>query len=257
MNSKLTYFTLVLFLIITLTVFPQPVQSEKSKDDPWKKLQNAFPGEKEKSDEKEEYDPWEALRRVYLPFTEIEEEEAVKDIHKARSFSKKLFNLISPYQGLIEECSQKFNVPEEIIGAVILVESGGDKKAAAKTSSARGLMQTIHSTFKEARYFLKDQGIKIEDNPFNPRSSIYAGTWYLNHVFDKVRKDNPGKWLSRLDIKDWRLPAKYYYAGPADGSKREEIIIKYIDGKKLVVDKGTYCQKVMRYARLLRNVMGG
>ena len=129
-------------------------------------------------------------------------------------------------------------------------------KAAAKTSSAKGLMQTIRSTFKEARYSLKDQGIEIEDNPFNPRSSIYAGTWYLNHVFKKTREDNPRKWLSHLNIEDWSLPAKYYYAGPTDGSKREDIIIKYIDGKKLVVDKQTYCNKVMRYARLLRNVMG-
>ncbi len=256
MELKFMLFTVLFSLTVMLTLFSRSVQSETDKDDPWKKLQNTYPAKEEKTDEKQGYDPWKELRRVYLPFTRTEEEEAAKDVQKAKPFSKKLFNLLNPYQSLIEESSRKFNVPEEIIGAVILVESGGDPQAAAKTSSARGLMQIIRSTFKEARYFLKGQGIEIDDDPFNPRSSIYAGTWYLNHVFEKSQKDNPGKWLNRFDIEDWCTPAKYYYAGPADGSKREEIIIKYIDGKKLVVDKGTYCQKVMRYARLLRNAMG-
>lgn len=256
MKLKFILFITLVFSFALLVFFQGPVQSKESKVDPWEKLQDAFPAEKEKVDEKEEYDPWKALRRVYLPFTEQEEDEAVTDIQRAKPFSKKLDGLLKPYRGLINECAQKFNVPEEIIGAVILVESGGNNKAAAKTSSAKGLMQTIRSTFREARLSLNDRGIKIEDNPFNPRSSIYAGTWYLNHVFEKVLKDNPGKGLSRSDIENWCTPAKYYYAGPADGSKREEIIIKYIDGKKLVVDKKTYCNKVMRYARLLKNVMG-
>ncbi|MBW1854371.1 MAG: lytic transglycosylase domain-containing protein [Deltaproteobacteria bacterium] len=255
MKFKFVLLITPVFLFTLLVFFPQPVRSEKSRDNPWEKLQDAFPAEKEKIDAKEEYDPWKALRRVYLPFTEREEEEAAKNIQKAKPFSKKLLNLLKPYQGLINECSQKFNVPEEIIGAVILVESGGNKKAAAKTSSARGLMQTIRSTFKAARSTLKGKGIDIEDDPYNPRSSIYAGTWYLKHIYKKAQKDNPGKLISRSDIENWCTPAKYYYAGPADGSKREDIIIKYIGGKKLVVDKQTYCNKVMRYAKFLKNVV--
>ena len=190
-----------------------------------------------------------------MPFTESEEEEALKDVNKAAAFSRKLYKPLVPYWELIKECSERFNVPPEIIGAVIMVESGGNPKAASKKSSAKGLMQTIDSTFREARENLQKEGIYIKDDSFDPRSSIYAGTWYLNYVFEKAKEDNHGN-LNRERIEDWYLPAKYYYAGPGNGKRKAEIIIKYVDGKKVVVDKATYCQKVMRYARFIKGKAG-
>ena len=255
MRLKRIFIRMTLAISAVLTASPQMALSKEGTVDPWRKLKDAFPAE-EKTEENEAYDPWKELRRVYLPFTQEEEEEAVLDTGKAAPFSRKLSAPLEPYRALIKECSRQFKVPEEIIGAVILVESGGNNRAAARTSSARGLMQTIRSTFEDARNALKNQGIEIENDPFNPRSSIYAGSWYLNYVFEQASSDNPGKGLDRSDIEHWCTPATYYYAGPADGSRRDEIIIKYIDGKKLVVDKPTYCNKVMRYARLLKTVMG-
>jgi soluble lytic murein transglycosylase-like protein len=219
--------------------------------DPWQGLETVFP--EEKVGQKDSgYDPWTELRKIFMPFTRQEEEEAVYDPRKAVTFSYKLAKPIFPYMKLIEECSGNFGVPKEVIGAVILVESGGNPAAKAKTSSARGLMQTIRGTFRSARRALSEQGIYINNDPFNPRSSIYAGSWYLRYVFDKMISDNPGLMLSRLDVENWKRPVKYYYAGPGDGAKKDDIIIKYIDGKKLIIDKQAYCDKVMRYARLLK-----
>ncbi len=228
---------------------------DQAQSNPWKQLQEVFPEEDKKTEETEQYDPWAEMRKVFLPFTATEEEEALTDSKKAASFSNKIIKPLKPYLNLIKECSKIFDVPQEIIGAVVLVESGGNPKASASTSSAKGLMQTIKSTFRDAYASLKAQGIKIKNDPFNPRASLYAGTWYLNHVFGRVQKDNPSQAISRFEIEDWCTPAKYYYAGPGWGAQKEEIIITYIDGKKLVVDKQTYCRKVMQYARLLRNVM--
>lgn len=222
--------------------------------DPWRKLPDAVKKDQLK-EEGEKYDPWKDLRRVILPFTESEEEEAVKDVEKRVTFSKKLYKPLSLYYELIMKCSEEFSLPPEIIGAVIMVESGGNPKASSTSSSAKGLMQTVDSTFQEARKNLQKGGIQIKDNPFNPKSSIYAGSWYLNYVFEKAKEDNHGD-LNRRRIEDWCLPAKYYYAGPNDGKKRKAVIIKYIDGKKIVVDKATYCQKVMHYAMLLKGSFG-
>ena len=256
MKSRFMPFATAVFLMAILTTFPQSLQSKENKDDPWKQLKQAFPGEEKKTDDAGESDPWAELRRVFLPFTSTEEEEAVKDKKKAASFSRKLIKPLKPYIELINECSGKFKVPEEIIGAVIMVESGGNPSAAAGTSSAKGLMQTIRSTFRDARTSLEEQGIEIADNPFNPRSSIYAGTWYLSHVFDRAEKDSPSRDISRSEIEDWCTPVKYYYAGPTWGAQKKEVIITYIDGKRIVVDKKIYCEKVMRYARMLKGVVG-
>lgn len=77
-----------------------------------------------------------------------------------------------------------------------MAESGADPYAKAKTTSAKGLMQTIASTFEMARNGLADQGIRISDDPFDPESSIIAGAWYLDRMYTKAVKDkkksNPG-----------------------------------------------------------------
>lgn len=225
----------------------------RAADDPWKRLKDAFRDDGGKTAAVQAPDPWAELRRVYLPFSQAEEEAALVDTGRAAALSRKLMGPLQPYIGLIGECSRKFDVPPEIIGAVIMVESGGDSRAAAATSSARGLMQTIRGTFTTARSALQEQGTVIADDPFNPRASIYAGTWYLSHVFDRAARDNGDAALARDRINDWCLPAKYYYAGPSWGARKSDIIITYVDGKKIVVDKKTYCDKVMRYAGILHS----
>jgi len=131
-----------------------------------------------------------------------------------------------------------------------MVESGGNPHAAAKTSSAKGLMQTIDATFAEARRALAVQGIKIRNDPFKPRASIMAGTWYLDQMYRQVIRDR-GEVLQRNSITSWRLPTEYYYAGPGHGRKRSQVVMIYAGGKQIRVDKSGYSSKVLRWAHIL------
>ena len=223
--------------------------------DPWDELQRKYkerPSPASSHDQKPlEEDPWEKLRALYLPFTEEEETSALTDPEKAHKVSGYLHKALLPYEKEIEKTAKRFDIPEEIIGAVIMVESGGNRFARAKTSSAKGLMQTIDSTFREAYNALDSTGLKIKYNPFHPYSSIMAGSWYLDRMFEKALNDKKQGVRERQNISSWRFPLEYYYAGPGNGVKEENVVIIYSGGKRVVVDKGAYSSKVMRWARIL------
>jgi soluble lytic murein transglycosylase-like protein len=160
-----------------------------------------------------------------------------------------LLKEVQPYAGIIQEAAHRFEVPPEIIAAVIMVESGGNTHAKAETSSASGLMQTISATFREARAHLSEKGMRIGESPFEPRASILAGTWYLDRMFTEAAKNHA---LARAALDSWRYPLEYYYAGPSNGRKKEEIVIIYAGGRKILVDKPAYSQKVLRWAKIMR-----
>ena len=79
------------------------------------------------------------------------------------------------YDVWIDRASRRFQVPGAIIRGVIVRESGGNPKARAPTTSAKGLMQTIDSTFAQARTRLVARGVRITD-PLDPQDSIRAGS---------------------------------------------------------------------------------
>ena len=161
----------------------------------------------------------------------------------------RLAALIRPFRPYIREASRLFGVPEAIIGGVILQESGGNPLARARTTSAKGLMQTIDTTFRLAQRALARRGIAIRD-PYEPRDSILAGTWYLSYCFDLARRDYPALWdRSRLD--HWSRALEYYYAGPQWGRRPRPIVEVYTNGRRLVIRKGAYSQAVMAMAREL------
>ncbi len=163
--------------------------------------------------------------------------------------AKRLAAILKPYKGLIDEASARFGVPAEIIGGVILQESGGRPDAKAKTTSAKGLMQTIDATFKLAKRALAQQGIRISD-PLNPRDSILAGSWYLSYCFDLARQDYPGMW-NKSRLEHWSRALEYYYAGPAWGKNPRPIIHVYSNGRRLVIRKRAYSQSVLDMAKEL------
>ena len=80
-----------------------------------------------------------------------------------------------------------------------MVESSGNPKASAKASSAKGLMQTIKSTFAEARSGLKAIKIHIPNDPYSPKASIMAGSWYLDQMFRQMERDS-GRSFNRNDL---------------------------------------------------------
>jgi Rod binding domain-containing protein len=75
------------------------------------------------------------------------------------------------YSHIISEASEKYNVPKELITAVIRAESNGDSEAVSK-AGAKGLMQLMDSTAEELNV----------QNVFNPAENIYGGTKYLNQL---------------------------------------------------------------------------
>ena len=133
-------------------------------DDAWMQLQSYYgtsshdvvvydnePAPARKSTSPDVVDTWAVLQDYYVPFTEQEEFSAHTDPHLGRNVSRKLHKALRPYRSLISDASQRFNIPAEVIGAVIMVESSGNPRAKARPSSAKGLMQTIRSTFADAR----------------------------------------------------------------------------------------------------------
>ena len=154
-----------------------------------------------------------------------------------------------PYKDLIHKASVQFDVPEKIIGAVILKESSGNPRAKAKTSSAKGLMQTIDDTFAFCKQNLLNLGVEI-DNPYDPEDSIMAGTWYLSFVFELARQDFP-TYNDRKDPKQWKKALEYYYAGPVWGKNPKPIFNVYVNGGKLTINKGLYSKSVLEYSEIL------
>ena len=220
----------------------------------WEALQNRYaPESLSGSTEKQTpgQDPWARLRAIYLPFSEEIETAALTDHKAAKKVSGHLHKALRPYTRIIDDASRRFGIPPEIIGAVIMAESGGNARAKATTSTAKGLMQTIEGTFRDAREDLLSQGILIEDDPFDPQASIIAGAWYLDRMYKQSSMDRKRPDLNRQDIASWRYPVEYYYAGPGHGRKKKKRVIIYAGGKKVVIDKPAYSRKVLQWAEIM------
>ncbi len=226
-------------------------------EDPWTRLRRNFPVVSNPPlllpvEEPADFtgnDPWQRLRQVIIPFSinaETEPAEYEKDVISA-PIKKKLF----PWRQDIDNAAAIFQIPSAIIEAVIMVESGGDAQAKARTSSAAGLMQTIKATFSEARQALTKQGVIIPDDPFNPYASIMAGSWYLSKMFEQAKADAKPGVKNRSDMASWRYPLEYYYAGPGHGRKAEPRVLIYSGGKRLLIDKPAYSEKVLSWASKL------
>lgn len=78
------------------------------------------------------------------------------------------------YSSYVNEASGKYNLPTELINAVIQTESNGNS-AAISRKGAKGLMQLMDET-------AKSMGV---ENSFSPRQNILGGSKYLRHLLDK------------------------------------------------------------------------
>ncbi|WP_150695819.1 lytic transglycosylase domain-containing protein [Pandoraea terrae] len=84
----------------------------------------------------------------------------------------------SKFSGIIAEASRNSQVPEELLRAVIAVESKFNPKAVSK-KGARGLMQLMPQTAK--RFSAGDM--------FDPRANVLAGAQYLRFLLDTFKGD--------------------------------------------------------------------
>ncbi len=80
----------------------------------------------------------------------------------------------SQFDGMIREASQKWNVDESLIRAVIKQESGYDPQATS-WCGAQGLMQLMPETAA---------GLGVKD-AYDPQQNIMGGTRYLRSLLDR------------------------------------------------------------------------
>lgn len=150
---------------------------------------------------------------------------------------------VSQYDDLIEDAAKEFNLPPNLIRAVIRQESSGNANATGpqtKYGVARGLMQIMQSATDE----VAKMGIKVTD-PYDPKQNIRAGAAYLAKNIERVKKTWKGEDTSDLYSK--ALGA--YHSGIGNLTK-----VGY-DVSKLGPQGRAYVKKVMKnfstYSELL------
>ncbi|HTM82189.1 lytic transglycosylase domain-containing protein [Asticcacaulis sp.] len=92
------------------------------------------------------------------------------------AFSPPADSDVSPF---VTEASQKTEVPESVIWAVISVESRG-KLRAISPKGAMGLMQLMPGTWSHLT-----RQLDLGQDPFDPHDNIIAGTYYLRYLYDR------------------------------------------------------------------------
>jgi Rod binding domain-containing protein len=129
-----------------------------------------------------------------------------------------LVDRIKKFDEIIKKASAEFNVPEELIKAVIAVESSGNVFAVSP-KGAKGLMQLVDSTAEFV-------GVK---NVWHPAENIYGGVKYLRYLLDKFNGD-------------LKLALAGYNAGPENVEK--------FGGIPPFPETIEYVGRVMRYLKL-------
>ena len=84
-----------------------------------------------------------------------------------------------PWGPYIKQASGRFGVPDIWIREVMRRESAG-RPDATSSAGAMGLMQVMPGTFAELQ-----MQHRLDDDPYEPRNNILAGTAYLRTMYDR------------------------------------------------------------------------
>lgn len=109
--------------------------------------------------------------------------EVMKDVERARRTSRTRSTIsgktsYEELKDIIDECAEKYNIDNELIRAMIQVESGWDT-GAVSNKGAQGLMQLMPRTAAM---------LGVTD-PYDPVQNIEGGVRYISDLQDKYRGD--------------------------------------------------------------------
>ncbi len=86
------------------------------------------------------------------------------------------------YSAYVERYSEKYDIDENFIYAVIKTESGFDPDAVSDVGAV-GLMQLMEIAFNEVSNNIEDnKGLDYSDM-YNPEYNIMYGSWYLSYLY--------------------------------------------------------------------------
>ncbi|HKD48006.1 MAG TPA: lytic transglycosylase domain-containing protein [Rhizomicrobium sp.] len=158
--------------------------------------------------------------------------------------------LMARWEPLIQQASQKFDIPAQWIRAVIRQESGGrtvlaDNSPIVSAAGAMGIMQMMPDTYSEMA-----MQFGLGTDPFDPHDNIFAGAAYLNWLHHKygypamfaAYNDGPGNIEDHL-YRGRPLPeeTRGYIAGIARFLKAKvrtssKVTFTEPDGAKVTID---------------------
>ena len=132
------------------------------------------------------------------------------------NFIDRVKNRLNSYSEIISEASRRYNLPENIIKAIITAESAGIPNSTSP-AGAKGLMQLMDGTALEL-------GVR---NPYEPYQNIMGGAKYFRQMLDTFGGD-------------FSLALAAYNAGPGNVRKYGDI--------PPFRETQQYVKKVLRYA---------
>jgi len=118
------------------------------------------------------------------------------------------------YSELVEKYAKQYDVPENLVYAVIRTESSFNPKAVSR-AGAVGLMQMMPSTFRWLTDDILAEGLE-DDALYEPEVNIRYGTYYLRRMYDRygdwetalasynAGSGNVDSWLLDPVLTDWR-----------------------------------------------------
>jgi hypothetical protein len=117
-------------------------------------------------------------RRIKSEMSRPYTDSILPDNHRVRRLDSDIVRRINRYQSIIRSCCQTHQLDENLVKAVIYVESGGNPRALSN-KGAMGLMQLMP-------YNLNYLGVRL---PFIPLQNIQGGTRLLSILYRYFDQD--------------------------------------------------------------------